>query len=318
MVGAALNTVDVAAFYANFARLNYSNFISLLTLDAKIAVNPQFRFIMETHRLFFSAVGLELSGRYHKLNYHERGKRLGKVDIGSASLDLYTYRRFKQVAEFGFGINRTYASSDDYRHDLSELFATGFSGFSTRLYGYFTIDNRDYTQIPNSGVYLNTKMSLLENKGGFSNLIPILDFELNTITPLGDKISMLTNLYHRSLFNTKNYPLSINNYASNNLNAFTDYYFPVLGQAGISFLKPISSLLELGIRIDMGRNNYITPRIQTLLQFDKWNDIDMSNLKWSGGLTYQKRTKLGPIDFTLGLREMFKSVNIYGGVGYQF
>ena len=318
MVGAALNTVDVAAFYANFARLNYSDFISLLTLDAKIAVNPQLKFIMETHRLFFSAVGLEVSARYNKLNYYHKGKRLGKADVGSASVDLYTYRRFKEVGEYGFGLKRTYASSDDYRHDLSEMFATSFTGFSTSLYGYFTIDNRDDAHIPNSGVYLKSRMALLENKGGFSNLIPILNFELNTITPLGDKMSLLTNLYHRSIFNTKNYPLSINNYASNNLNAFTDYYFPVLGQAGISFLEPVSSLGELGIRIKMGQNNYITPKIQALLQFDKWDNVDTHNLKWSGGLTYQKRTKLGPIDFTLGLREMFKSINLYGGVGYQF
>lgn len=318
MLGGALNTVDVAAFYANFARLNYSNFLSLITLDAKIAVNPQLRFIMETHRLSFSAVGLEVSARYNKLNYYHKGKRLGKMDVGSVSADLYTYQKFKEVGEFGFGLNRTYSSSDDYRHDLSEMFATGFSGFSTSLYGYFTIDNRDDAYIPNRGVYLNTKMSVLENKGGFSNLIPILNFELNSISPMGDNISILTNLYHRSIFNASNYPLSITNYASNNLNAFSDYYFPVLGQAGISFLEPISSLAELGVRINMGQSNYITPRVQALLQFDEWSNIDMSNLKWSGGLTYQKRTKLGPIDFTLGFREMFKGVNIYGGIGYQF
>ena len=318
MLGGALNTVDVAAFYANFARLNYSNFISLLTLDAKIAVNPQLRFIMETHRLSFSSVGLEVNARYNKLNYYHKGKRLSKIDVGSASVDLYTYQKFKEVGEFGFGLNRTYSSSDDYRHDLSELFATNFSGFSTSLYGYFTIDNRDDAYIPNRGVYLHSKMSVLENKGGFSNLIPILDFKLNTISPLGNRISILANLQHRSIFNANNYPLSITNYASNNLNAFTDYYFPVLGQAGIGFLEPVSSLGEIGIRFDVGNRHFITPKVQALLQFDKWSNIDMNSLKWSAGFTYQKATRLGPIDFTLGFRETFKAINFYGGIGYQF
>ncbi len=68
----------------------------------------------------------------------------------------------------------------------------------------------------------------------------------------------------------------------------------------------------------MGQSGYITPRVQALLQFEKWDNIDMSNLKWSGGLTYQKRTRLGPVDFTLGFKEMFKGFNIYGGVGYRF
>ena len=318
MLGGALNTVDVAAFYANYAQLNYSNFLSLITIDAKIAVNPQLRFIMETHRLSLSAVGVEVNARYNKLNYYYRSRRLGKADVGSASIDLYTYKRFKDVGEFGFGLKRTYSSSDDYRNEISEMFATGFSGFTTRLYGYFRIDSRDDAYIPNKGIYLNSKMSVLENKGGFSNLIPILDFQMNAVTPLSDHLSLLTNLYHRSIFNTNNYPLSITNYASNNFNAFSDYNFPVLGQAGVSFLDPISTLGELGMRINFGDNNFVTPKIQALLQFDEWNNIDMSFLKWSGGLTYQKKTKLGPIDFTLGFREMFKGVNIYGGVGYQF
>ena len=318
MLGGALNTVDVAAFYANFAQINYSNFLSLITLDAKIAVNPQLRFIMETHRLSLSAVGLEVSARYNKLNYYHKGKRLGKVDVGSASMDLYTYRRFKEVGEFGFGLKRTYSTSDDYTNDLRQLFDSKSSGFSTSLYGYFRIDSRDDASIPNKGLYLNTKFAVLENKGGFSNLIPLVDFQLNSFTPMGSKISILTNIHHRSIFKTSNYPISIANYASNYLNAFTDNYFPVLGQAGITFLEPISSLAELGVRIDMGQSGYITPRIQALLQFDKWDNIDMSNLKWSGGLTYQKRTRLGPIDFTLGFKEMFKGFNIYGGVGYHF
>ena len=318
MLGGALNTVDVAAFYANYAQLNYSNFLSLITIDAKIAVNPQLRFIMETHRLSLSAVGVEVNARYNKLNYYYKSKRLGKADVGSASIDLYTYKRFKDVGEFGFGLKRTYSSSDDYRNEISEMFATGFSGFTTRLYGYFRIDSRDDAYIPNKGIYLNSKMSVLENKGGFSNLIPILDFQMNAVTPLSNHLSLLTNIYHRSIFNTNNYPLSITNYASNNFNAFSDYNFPVLGQAGVSFLEPISTLGELGMRINFGDNNFVTPKIQALLQFEEWNNIDMSFLKWSGGLTYQRKTKLGPIDFTLGFREMFKGVNIYGGVGYQF
>lgn len=161
-------------------------------------------------------------------------------------------------------------------------------------------------------------MSVLENKGGFSNLIPILDFKLNTISPLGNRMSILANLQHRSIFNANNYPLSITNYASNNLNAFTDYYFPVLGQAGIGFLEPVSSLGEIGIRFDVGNRHFITPKVQALLQFDKWSNIDMNSLKWSAGFTYQKATRLGPIDFTLGFRETFKAINFYGGIGYQF
>ena len=80
----------------------------------------------------------------------------------------------------------------------------------------------------------------------------------------------------------------------------------------------MSTLGEFGLRFDIGNKNFLTLKLQTHLQFDKWHNIDLSNLKWSGGLIYQKRTKLGSIDFTLGFREVFKGVNLYGGVGYQF
>lgn len=318
MLGAALNTVDVATLYANYSQLNYSNFLSMITLDAKIAVNPQLRFIMETHRLFWSGVGVEVKGRYNELNYYHRGSRLGKMDVGIASISLYTYRRFHEVGEFGFGLERFYSSSDDYSNELNELLEIESSGFSTSLYGYFTIDNRNDDYIPHRGVLFNSKLAVLENKGGFSNLIPTLDITLNTISPLGDEIAVLANLYHRSIFNADRIPVSSVNYASNDLNSYSEFFFPVLGQSGISFLKPISTLGEVGCRINIGNDHYVTPKIQTLLQFDKWNNIDMSNLKWSGGLTYQNRTRLGPVDLTLGLREMFKGINIYGGIGYRF
>lgn len=318
MLGASLNSVDVAAFYANFAQQNYSNYLSLVTLDAKIAVNPQLKFIVETHRLFLSAVGLELSGRFNKLNYHSKGKRLGKIDIGSAFADLYTYRRFYEVVDIGFGLKQGYYNASSYSHNSSELFGADFSGFSSSIYGYFTIDSRDDAYIPNKGLYMNSQFSLLSDNDEFSDIIPILDLTLNTITAFGDKISILGNLYHRSIFNTNNTPSPFTNYASNGYNAFTDFHFPILGQGGISFLDPVSTLGELGLRVDVGNKNFLTPKIQALFQFDKWSNIDMSNPKWSGGLTYQKRTKLGPIDFTLGFREKFKSVNFYGGLGYQF
>ena len=92
----------------------------------------------------------------------------------------------------------------------------------------------------------------------------------------------------------------------------------MLGQGGISFLDPISTLGELGLRVNVGNKNYLTPKVQALLQFDKWENLEHSTLKWSGGLTYQTRTKFGPIDFTLGIGEKFKGVNFYGGIGYQF
>lgn len=318
MLGAALNTVDIAAFYANFVQQNYSNFLSLITLDAKIAVNPQLKFIMETHRLFFPAVGIELSGRYNKLNYHSRGNRLGKMDVGSASAALYTYRRVHEVVDMGLGLRQDYFNSNGYSSDSKESFETDFSGFSSSAYGYFSIDSRDDANIPNKGVYLNSRLSLLANKGNFSDIIPILDFKLNTIMALGDRVSVLTNFYHRSIFNADNTTSSFTNYASNSYNAYTDYYFPVLGQGGISFLEAISTLGELGVRFDVGNKHFIIPKVQALLQFDKWDNIYFSNLKWSGGLTYQTKTKMGPIDFTLGFREGFKGVNFYGGVGYQF
>ncbi len=318
MLGAAFNTVDITAFYANFAQQNYSNFLSLITLDAKIAVNPQLKFIMETHRLFSPAVGLELSARYNKLNYYNRGKRLGKIDVGSASADLYTYRRLDEVIGIGFGLKQSYFNIDGYSQVSTELLETNFSGFTTSTYGYLAIDSRDDAYIPNKGFYMKSRFSVIADKGNFSDFIPIFDFTLNTITTLGDRVSMLGNLYHRSIFNENNYPASYTNYASNSYSAFTDFNFPILGQGGISFLDRVSTLGELGLRVDIGSKNYITPKVQALLQFDKWDKINFNNLKWSAGLTYQSKTRLGPIDFTLGFREKFRGVNFYGGIGYQF
>lgn len=75
---------------------------------------------------------------------------------------------------------------------------------------------------------------------------------------------------------------------------------------------------ELGLRIELFDKNYLTPRFQGLLQFDKWNKFDLGNFNWSAGVTYQTATRLGPIDFTLGYQNEFSDFNFFGGVGYQF
>ena len=92
----------------------------------------------------------------------------------------------------------------------------------------------------------------------------------------------------------------------------------MLGQRGISFLEPVSTLGELGLRVGLDDNNYLTPRVQALLQFDEWGNFGFDNFNWSAGITYQTSTRLGPIDFTLGYQNEFSDFNFFGGVGYQF
>ena len=201
---------------------------------------------------------------------------------------------------------------------MVNLFDADNSGFHSTLFGQFTIDKRDNIFLTNSGLYLNTKLSFLVNKGDFSNVIPIYLLKLNSVIPLKDNLLLLANFHHRTIFNTNEISSAYSNYASNSLNSYSDYSFPVLGQRGISFLEPVSTLGELGVRINIDDGNYITPRIQALLQFDEWSNFGFDRLNWSAGLTYQRATRLGPIDFTLGYQNEFSEFNFFGGVGYQF
>ncbi|NLD23812.1 MAG: hypothetical protein GX670_06245, partial [Bacteroidales bacterium] len=80
----------------------------------------------------------------------------------------------------------------------------------------------------------------------------------------------------------------------------------------------VSTLAELGLRVKLDDIGYLTPRVQALLQFEEWKDINFDSFNWSAGITYQTSTRLGPIDFTLGYQHEFSDFNFFGGVGYQF
>lgn len=276
---------------------------------------------MESNRMHFTTIGLELGARYNRLNQYEGGSRTGKMDVVNVAASLYTNRRIQNKIDFGLGISQQYYSNSCYSRNsdnIINLFDADTSGFYSTLFGQFTIDSRDDVYITKTGFYLNTRLSLLVNKGEFSNIVPIYHLKINSIVPLNDDVSLLANFHHRTLFNTESLSSAYANYAANTFNSYSDYSFPVLGQRGISFLEPVSSLGEVGLRIALDDKNYLTPRVQALMQFDEWENFGFDNFNWSAGLTYQTSTRLGPIDFTLGYQHEFSDFNFFGGVGYQF
>ncbi len=321
MLGAGFNTVDLAAIYANYSKQNYSNFISLMMVDTKIATNPQIKMKMESNRMLFSTIGFEMGARYNKLNLYDQGSRSGKMDVVNVAASLYTSRRIENTIDFGLGLSQHYFNSNAYSRNsgnLNDLFDAEADGFYSTLFGQFRIDSRDDVYLPIKGLYLNTKFSFLVNKGDFSNIVPIYHLQLNSVVSVDEDVYLLANFHHRTLFNINKQSSAYANYAANTYNSFSDYSFPILGQRGISFLQPVSTLGELGLRIELDNKNYIIPRLQALLQFDEWKNIGFSNFNWSAGVTYQTTTRLGPIDFTLGYQHEFSDFNFFGGVGYQF
>ena len=321
MLGAGFNTVDLAAIYANYSKQNYSNFFSLMMIDTKIATSPQIKVKMESNRKHFTTMGFEVGARYNKLNQYEGGSRTGKMDVVNVDASLYTNRRLRNNIDFGLGLSQHYYSNSCYKRNFDniiKLFDADTSGFYSTLFGQFTIDSRDDIYLTNRGFYLNTKFSLLVNKSEFSNIVPIYHLRLSSVVALNDEVSLLASFHHRTVFNTEDLSSAYANYAANTYNSFSDYSLPVLGQRGISFLEPVSTLGELGFRIAMDDKNYLTPRVQALLQFDEWNNFSFDNLNWSAGITYQRGTRLGPIDFTLGYQHEYSDFNFFGGFGYQF
>lgn len=319
MLGVSLNSVDVAAFYINSSLQSHSNIINRLSSDIKIAVNPQLRMIMETNRLFFSTVGLSLNARYSQMNYYnQHGGKESKMDMGSITADLYANHRWRDIGDVGFGIKHSYFNATRYTSDADPLFKSNYRAPFTALYSYLTIDSRDDLYLPGHGSYLSASVSLLAPEGEFSAMIPLFELSTMSLISVGDRLSMLFNLHHRSICKANDYPVSFSNYASNMYNAYTRFYFPVLGQRGVRVLAPVATLGELGARVQLPHHHYVTPRVQVLFQCDQWAHIGLSKLEWSAGLTYQTHSKAGPIDFTLGFRETLKEFNLYGGVGYQF
>ena len=317
MIGGALNTIDVASIYANYSYQDYSRAINLITLDAKIARNPQLLFLAETNRLL-STTGFSLMGRFNRMDYHETNKLSGRMRAGSISSSLYTYRRFKEMSDINIGIDQTYFYSNDYYRRVAGVNDSRIRDFYTGAFGVLTVDSRNVSFIPDRGIYLKAGASLVTQTNDFRQFTPITNFLLNSYIPIAENVTITADLYHRSVFRDKPDSPYYANYSSNRYNSFTDFYFPLLGQGGISILDPVASLGEVGVRIEVAPRHYISPRVQLLWQLDKWDNITFDKRDWSAGFTYQHKSKLSRFEFTIGFTELLNSTNFNGGIGYQF
>ncbi len=316
-IGGALNTVDITSIYANYSYQDYSRAINLVTLDAKIARNPQLLFMAETNRLL-STTGFSLKGRFNRMDYREENRASGRMRAGSISSSLYTYRRFKEMSDLNIGINQTYFYSNDYYRSVAGVDDSRIRELYTSAYGALTVDSRNVSFIPNRGVYLKAGASLVTKTNDFRDFTPIVNLELNSYIPLSEHATLTMDLYHRTVFQDKVHSPYFTNYTSNRYNAFTDFYFPLLGQGGITILDPIASMGELGLRIEVAPKHYISPRVQLLWQLDKWSNLAFDKRDWGAGFTYQHRSRLTRLEFTIGFTELHNSTNFNGGIGYQF
>ncbi len=316
-IGGALNTVDITSIYANYSYQDYSRALNLLTLDAKVARNPQVLFLAETNRLL-STTGFKARGRFNRMDYHTQTKESGRMRAGSISTSLYTYRRFKEVADLNIGIDETYFYSNDYYRNIADAKDSRIRDLYTSAYGFLTVDSRNRSFIPDNGVLMRTGVSLVTMTNDFRHFTPTVDFMVNSIHPIADNVAIKADLYHRSVFDDDDVSIYYANYSSNRYNAYSDFYFPLLGQGGITVLDNVSTLGDLGLRIEVAPKHYIIPRVQLLWQVDKWNDLNFDKRDWGAGFTYQHRSKLSRLDFTIGYTELHNHVNFHGGVGYQF
>lgn len=318
MIGGALNTVDIASVYLNYSYRNYSTVFNLLSADAKISINPQLLLMAETNRML-STTGLKLRSRFNKMDYHDReGNVSGKMRAGSITASLYTYRRFRETADLNIGIDEIYFHSNDYYRSITGHDGSRINSFYTTIYSSFTVDSRNKSFVPDRGFYLNTNFTLLTEKGDFKKLIPIADLRLATLIPLSDRFTVKADFYHRSVFSQEPGAPFYSNYSANQYNAFTNFYFPVLGQGGVTFLNNVSTLGDLGLRFKIANRHFIIPRVQLLWQLNQWDDINFDTRSWSGGFSYQHRSRLSRLDFTIGFGELMNRVNFHGGIGYQF
>ena len=159
---------------------------------------------------------------------------------------------------------------------------------------------------------------LFRSTNDFRHFTPTVDFMVKSIHPIADNVAIKADLYHRSVFDDDDVSIYYANYSSNRYNAYSDFYFPLLGQGGITVLDNVSTLGDLGLRIEVAPKHYIIPRVQLLWQVDKWNDLNFDKRDWGAGFTYQHRSKLSRLDFTIGYTELHKDVDFHGCVVYQF
>ena len=317
-IGIKANTIDGAAILINTTRKNYKNIFGLFSVGAELSVNPGLSITAETNKTNLPTLGLNLKGKYQNYNVFDGGKKAFEANIFYTSGSLYFYQPFMRHLELGMGFQEEYFHGDLFsRNNTLETYGK-MDVFLSNAYSYLSFDNMDDFYFPSRGTNMYAEFSLMADFKNTNEISPVALFKMKNVIPLDENASMLFDLYGRAMFNSDSPVTRMTLVGGEPYTQYFNYHLPFVGLPAVSIAERYTYIGMIGLRMKIARSQYAS-----VLFNGMWQDSDMifregAKSTFGGGLRYSIKTKLGPLDVTLGYSGTTDRPTFSANFGYWF
>jgi NTE family protein len=317
-IGFKANTIDAAAILINTTRKNYKNIFGFFSTSIELSVNPGLTIVAETNKTNLPTVGLSLKGKYQNFNIFDQGKKMAETNVFYTSGSLYFYQPFMHHLELGMGAQEEYFHGDIFSKTSALETPGKMDYFLTNAYAYLSLDNMDDFYFPSKGTNMYAEFSLMAEFGKSNEISPVALFKMKNVIPLDENVTMLFDLYGRAMFNSNSPATRRTLVGGEPYTQYFNYHLPFVGMPPISLAERYTYISLIGLRMKVAKSQYFS-----LLFNGMWQDSDMifregATATYGGGLRYSIKSKLGPLDITLGYSGTNDKPTFSANFGYWF
>lgn len=202
------------------------------------------------------------------------------------------------------------------------------------LFVKYVFDDRDTPLFSTKGVRLalDGRVTLRNNNWSrdfrYIDRFPANDIKLAfewNITPSRGPVTIIPQIYHRTLFANEGCPMVLNNtFGGTEMDRFTDGQIPFVGLNGVTLCSSSNlTVLRCDVRANFATKHYVTaivnhrmeaPDIMDYLSADN----DKCVREFGFGLQYSYNTRLGPFSVLGQWSQLQHKLGVYLSFGYDF
>jgi NTE family protein len=318
-IGAKLNSTDAMAVMLNATKKDYRRAIGLLSISAEISSNPGGSILAEIRKKNLPSIGVEIKGKYRRYDIYNEEEKEYSTDLFYLSGSAYIYKSFRNIVNLGAGIKQEYFNGDVFTRNVDEEPINIRNEASiTNYFAYLSMDNLDDYYFPTKGVDFYSEFSFADNLNIGGDVTPIVLVRMRSIIPLSKNLSLLVNLYGRSIFNEEGTDYKSNIAGGEYHSLYFDNHLPFLGIPPIILLNQHAFIAYSGLRVNIAKVHYITVAGNFLAHNNELDNFDTYETVWGGGITYSVKSGLGPLEFTLGFSDYYNKPTFSVNLGYWF
>lgn len=299
-VGFKANTVDGASILINTTRKNYKNIFGYLSANAELSVNPGLSFTAETNKTNLPTLGLNIKGKYQNYNLFDQGKKAFEANIFYSSASVYFYQPFVRHLELGMGLQEEYFHGDIFSKSTDVETSGKMDQFLANAYAYLAFDNMDDYYFPSRGINMYAEFAMMSDFKKSTEISPVALFKMKNVIPLDENVSLLFDVYGRAMFNSDSPITRMTLVGGEPYTLYFNYHLPFVGLPAVNIAERYTYISLVGLRMKLAKSQYAS-----VLFNGMWQDTDMIfrenvTATYGGGFRYSIKSKLGPLDITLG------------------